>query len=872
MIGSTLGHYRVLEKLGEGGMGVVYKAQDLHLDRLVALKVLPAEKVADPQRKARFIQEAKAASALNHPHIVHVYDTDQAEGVDFIAMEYVAGRTLDQVIPRHGMRLPEALKLAAQLADALARAHAARIVHRDLKPGNVMVSAEGQAKVLDFGLAKLTEAEPLTDNEPTRTLKPVTEQGTIVGTVAYMSPEQAEGKAVDARSDIFSFGAVLYEMLTGRQAFAEESKTSTLGAIIHKEPAPLGPEVPAPLSRIIGRCLRKDPERRFQHMKDLKVELEELKEESASGALAAVAAPKSVRRGAGAALAVVALVAVVAAAGWLWLGRAPTTAPEAPLTAVPLTSLVGQEASPSFSPDGNQVVFAWDGEKQDNFDIYIRTVGAGDPLRRTTDAADDFSPAWSPDGKQVAFLRNLGSNRLAVMLMPPVSGAEQKLSEIQGGVGNYSGQHTLAWHPDGTHLAVSDAGALWLLSTETRDKQSLTTPPPGRPDRNPAFSADGRRLVFARGSVYASDLYLLALDADLAPQGDPRALTTGLGSTAHPVWTPDDREIVFSAGSPQWAARLWRMTVAGPGAPRLMTSAGEAAFQPAISRERRRLAYARLVYDTSIYRLDVSGGEATGRRPVRHIASSRVEGNPRFSPDGTKVAFESDQSGFTEIWVCNSDGSNLVQVTKMGGPHTGSARWSPDGEQIVFDSRPQGQSDIFVVAASGGKPRQLTTNSASDQIPSWSRDGKWIYFTSNRSGRAEVWKTPAPAGGTSVPEDPQPVTQNGGSYPFESADGRFVYYARGGSVWRMPVEGGEESRVVESASQYFALAANGLYFIQPGEGSIRYLDLTTKATHTVAVLDPPPFWGFTVSPDGRTLLFTLVDNYDTDLMLVEHFR
>jgi serine/threonine protein kinase len=219
MIGKTISHHQILEKLGEGRMGVVYKARDTHLDRFVALKILPAEKVADPDRRRRFVQEAKAASALNHPHIVTIHDIDEADGVHFIAMEYVDGKTLDQLIPRHGMRLNEALKVAVQIADALAAAHEAGIVHRDLKPGNLMMTEKGQVKVLDFGLAKLTEKILPSAEDATLTAKPDTEEGKILGTVAYMSPEQAEGKKVDARSDIFSFGSVLYEMVTGRRAF-----------------------------------------------------------------------------------------------------------------------------------------------------------------------------------------------------------------------------------------------------------------------------------------------------------------------------------------------------------------------------------------------------------------------------------------------------------------------------------------------------------------------------------------------------------------------------------------------------------------------------------------------------------------------------
>ena len=294
LLGQQLGSYQILSLLGTGGMGVVYKARDTRLKRSVAIKVLPADQVSDPERKRRFIQEARAASALNHPNIITIHDIGSEGGIDFIVMEYVAGKTLDQLIPRKGMRLNETLKLAIQMADALAKAHSAGIIHRDLKPTNVMVTDDGLVKVLDFGLAKLTEVE--SDEGGTRTTQLQTEEGTIVGTVSYMSPEQAEGKKVDARSDIFSFGAVLYEMVTGQKAFQGDSKMSTLAAILKQEPKPISqlvPGIPRDLEKIINRCLRKDPGRRFQHMDDLKVELEELKEESDSGTLAGT--PPAVR-------------------------------------------------------------------------------------------------------------------------------------------------------------------------------------------------------------------------------------------------------------------------------------------------------------------------------------------------------------------------------------------------------------------------------------------------------------------------------------------------------------------------------------------------------------------------------------------------
>jgi eukaryotic-like serine/threonine-protein kinase len=319
LIGQQFGSYQILSLLGAGGMGVVYQARDTRLKRTVAIKVLPTDRVSDPERKRRFIREARAASALNHPNIITIHDIGNENGLDFIVMEHVAGKSLGQRIPRKGMPVKEALKLGIQMADALARAHSAGIIHRDLKPSNVMVTDDGVVKVLDFGLAKLTEVERAEDG--TRALESQTEEGMIIGTLSYMSPEQAEGKKVDARSDIFSFGAVLYEMVSGQKAFEGNSKLSTLTAIVKQEPkavSQLVPGIPPDLEKIINRCLRKDRQRRFHHMEDLRVELQELKEESDSATL--VQTPPAVRSGrpawlwAGAAM----VIAVTALAVWFF--------------------------------------------------------------------------------------------------------------------------------------------------------------------------------------------------------------------------------------------------------------------------------------------------------------------------------------------------------------------------------------------------------------------------------------------------------------------------------------------------------------------------------------------------------------------------
>jgi serine/threonine protein kinase len=378
-------HYRLVQKLGEGGMGVVYKALDTHLDRFVAIKVMLSDKIASSQAKARFVQEAKAASALNHPNIVVIHDIASDAGTDFIAMEYVAGKTLEEAIPPTGMRLGDALRIAVQIADGLACAHSAGLVHRDLKPSNVMVDERGRVKILDFGLARLSD-EGSSEHDAKTVLE--TREGTIVGTAAYMSPEQAEGKMVDARSDIFSFGSVLYEMVTGRRAFLGNSVVGTLSAVLAKEPKPCE-DLPIGVSQLIVRCLRKDPGCRVQHMDDVRLALEELKENTGSGTVFPRATRGRKRKKA--VISALACAVVLFAAGAWFLGRRGG-ASEVASAPTPLTSYVGDEFQPSFSPDGNQVAFVWDGEQQDNTDIYVNLIGAEKPLRITTDPAIDFAP------------------------------------------------------------------------------------------------------------------------------------------------------------------------------------------------------------------------------------------------------------------------------------------------------------------------------------------------------------------------------------------------------------------------------------------------------------------------------------------------
>jgi len=889
MLGQTISHYQVLEKLGEGGMGVVYKAKDTHLGRLVAIKFLPPERVASPERKRRFIQEARAASALNHPNIVTIHDIAFEEGRDFIVMEYVAGQTLDRLIGRKGLKLSETLKYSVQVADALAVAHAAGIVHRDLKPANVMVTEKGLVKVLDFGLAKLTEAAP--GDEAGETLSaaeeaPHTEEGAILGTVAYMSPEQAEGKKVDARSDIFSFGSLLYEMITGRRAFRGETTVSTLSAILKEEPQPassVAEDVPRDLEKIVARCLRKDPGRRFQLMEDAKIALEELKEESDSGKLTTGTpaqlpmARKPPNRLLAAGLLALGL-ALIGTGIWLRVFHPGVTGGPPPRV-VPLTTYPGQEIQPALSPDGKQVAFAWNGEKKDNYDIYVKLVDAGTPLRLTTNPQADYAPAWSPDGRYIAFLR-WSPEGADVYVIPALGGPERKLAQtaaIDAATGAASTEGRLSWTPDGKSLAIVDRGSpkepnsIYLLSTETGEKRRLTVPPAGYAgDVRPAISPDGRTLAFVRSSG-TNDIYLQAVAAS-EPSAEARRLTFSERGVSGFDWTPDGRSILFSSNPSGGyeTYEMWRIPVSGGRPERLAFGDG---VDPSISRDGRRLAFSRSSSNSNIWRVPGPGATEKGTPPTKLIASTRSDMQPQFSPDGKRIAFKSTRSGSPEVWVCDSEGLNAVQLTSFGGPDTGSPRWSPDGRWIAFDSLKESQRDIYVVSVEGGAARRLTTGPSDEVRPSWSKDGRWIYFGSNRSGDWQIWKMPA-EGGAAIQ-----ATRSGGREAFEAPDGKFLYYPKigGDGIWRVPVEGGEETRVVDQGRQSsWSVSSEGLCFVSRTAAAARVIRLYSFATGRLSDIAQLPKGANqnypVVSPDGKWILYTQSQRSDSELLLVENFR
>jgi Tol biopolymer transport system component/serine/threonine protein kinase len=884
-------HYRVLEIVGGGGMGVVYKAEDIKLGRRVALKFMPDELAGDSAVIQRFEREARTASALNHPNICTIHAVEEHGGRPFIVMEFLEGRTLQEIIfAREPAHLSTLVEISIQIAAGLSAAHQKGIIHRDIKPANIFVTDQGLAKILDFGVAKLHDFE--SSEIPSRQfvqpewnpLSTLTRAGITIGTAAYMSPEQVRGETVDARTDLFSFGLVLYEMATGRRAFPGDTALVLRHAILNQVPAPVrsvNPQIPIELEAVIHRAIQKDRTERYQTASEVQTDLERLNiwtNDAAVQPKQDAVPPRAVNsRKSPSVLAVtgVAVLVVAIAVGfWLYFPNAHPAA-----KTVPFTSYEGFEVTPAFSPDGKRVAFAWDGEKRDNFDIYVKAMDDARPLRLTSNPAHEFGPAWSPDGRHIAFYR-IVNDHAEIWMKPASGGAERKLGDATLTDSTYSG---LSWSPDGKRLVLPDratAGSslgLFLLSIETGEKQRLTSPPSEYiGDLRPRFSSDGKMVAFVR-AIYDTKnaIYLLAVDTEARALGEPRKLIpdqpTGVGGLD---WTADDRHIVFSVTQPA-GANLWIVPVFG-GSPELLIGSGENAVDISVSRSGNRLVYTKDTIDSNIWRIPGVNSIAKRSADVRLIASTQLDEEPQFSPDGKKIAFGSSRSGRYSIWVSGSDGLDAVELTSFDATSVGSPRWSPDGRWIAFDSPKAGHWDVYVIGSDGTHLRQLTDGPANNARPSWSRDGKWIYFGSNLMGDWQVWKSPA-EGGT-----PLQVTHRGGREAFESFDGKSVYYVKLGSsgVWNVPSFGGEEVRILAHGQQnLWALSKDGIYYGDIDHGGafvITFYSFSTRHETLVRVFPSSTkldsnSTALSISPDGRWILYTQLDQAGSDLMFMEGY-
>ena len=554
------------------------------------------------------------------------------------------------------------------------------------------------------------------------------------------------------------------------------------------------------------------------------------------------------------------------------------TPPSTELKAIPLTTYPGRESQPAFSPDGNQIAFVWRNEKESHANLFVRLVDGGNWVQITNLAGDEVSPTWSPDGKSIAFYRS-STEGDGIYVVPALGGAERKLVDMWPNRLSIGSHTWLHWSPLGKGMVISDRPSaqeplsLYLLETETGERRRLTTPSASFVgDVSPVFSPDGKQIAFVRlMSVVAGEIYLVSVEG-----GEPKRLTFSGEGISSLTWAPNGCEIIFSSRY-GGRSRLLRVPIEG-GTPQWIATSGNDALYPSFARQGNRLAWSCPTSNTDIFQLSLQEPNTT-QRLTNLISSTANEISPRYSPDGKRIAFESNRSGSNEIWVCDSEGGNPICLTSFRGPLLGSPSWSPDGKWLAIDSRPEGNADIYVLSSEGGTPRRLTHDLAEDIVPNWSQDGRWIYFASHRSGRLQVWKVAA-EGGEAIQ-----VTQQGGFDPVESPDGKWLYYTldRGSSaIWRMPIGGGSETPVYDfqerNYSRLWLVTKAGIYFAtaaSPTQTLIKLLDPETSNVKVVAEIDTPlrnGVSGLTLSPNGKSLLLPVLTQRGSDLMMIENFQ
>ncbi len=823
MIGLVVSHYRIQERLAGGSMGEVYKAEDLGLQRTVALKFLSPELTRDPKARKRFTREARAASALDHPNICTVHEIDvTADGQTFIAMAFYEGDTLKQRIRQGPVPVKELLEVVSQVASGLGKAHECGIVHRDVKPANVLITEGGLVKLLDFGLAKqiTTHSDYLTQS------------GFALGTPTYMSPEQALGETVDNRSDQWSLATIVYEALAGKAPFRGPSKMAVLFAIINRAPEPLTserPDLPPEIDEVLSRALSKNPDHRYETIEEMTAALKSaLEEVEGETALPQVEDPQSLdsrsadqgttrltatlrlpvgRRRRVVAASLVVLAALVAVVAFFAL-RSPL--PLRVRTAKPLTRATGMEQYPSFSPQGDAIAYV--SEERGGKDVWVRYLD-GDRGFPMTDAADhDVYPVFSPDGEWLAFASDRDGGGIFVM---PADGtlstdAEARLLltfPFDASEGSVFWIPTLAWSPDSRRLAVCGtfrAPGLFTVELAGGEPQAAPLPPElaTRPLAQPSFSPDGRLLALTEltgTGISVSRLWLLSIDGNKAT-----VVTDGRSFDHQPVFSPDGRHLLFLSDR-EGIADVWSVRLDFLGRPtgepeRVTVGIGIDSY--AVSSDGTRLVYSKADSRANIYSLSLAEADAVTFGEVQALTSEnhQIE-HIDVSPDGEWIAFDSNRAGNMDVWILRLDGSGLRQLT-TDPAHDWRPSFSPDGTLIVFYSMRSGNRDLFLMALEGERSAsvvQLTEDPAMDWMPSFSPDGTEIVFGSTRSGTQDIWILPAVGG------EPRQLTSGGEDdrFPALSPDGRYLAFERSrdarSEIFLLDLDGGEPVRLTDQS-------------------------------------------------------------------------
>jgi len=812
--GTKLGPYEIQSPLGAGGMGEVYRARDTRLDRSVAIKILPSHLSDNPEARQRFDREARAISSLNHPNICTLHDVGHQDGVDFLVMEFLQGETLANRLLKGPLSPDEVLKYAVEICEGLERAHKSGVVHRDLKPGNIMLTRTG-AKLMDFGVAKSVTADRPPSSGLTATLmtpeaNPLTEQGTVVGTFQYMAPEQVEGKEADARGDIFAFGAVLYEMVTGKRAFSGKTQASVVAAILASDPPPIStvqPMSPPALDHVVRNCLAKDPDDRFQNVHDLKLQLKWIAEGGSQASLPSLVASRRKNHKVPTLIAAIACVAIAMLAFWLW--RNPQVSAQPILSYIPApedsTFILSDDdtAGPvMISPNGTYIAFtamAKDGTKR----IWVRALSES-AAKKLPESEGGTYPFWSPDEKWVGFFadgklkkapvsggpvitladapRGRGGtwNESGMIIFTPAT--QSALFEIaaMGGVAKQvtkmqMGVHTThrwpVWLPGGKrflylatsheHEAASDRNGIFVATPDGKENRFL-------------MPADANVVLTPNYLLFVQNGNLMAQSFDMGRaelKGDPIPVVESVirnGGTWRAAFDASKNGIlVFQAGSSAFGSQL--MWLSPDGKPPVQLGETAVYHEIKLSPDGRRLAVAMGDPTSALWVYDVARGVRT------RLTFQGSIGGPVWSPDGRRIAFTDRQGGALDVYIKDSSGYGKEELVVSDSQDKAVSDWSPDGRYLLYTATPGSLANsIWMVPLNGERKPQLFMQAGAEAYlmgGHFSPDGKFVAYTSRESGRAEVYLTNFPQ-----PVGKWQISTSGGNQPRWRSDGKAVFY------------------------------------------------------------------------------------------------
>ena len=859
--GSRLGPYEILSPLGAGGMGEVYRAKDPRLGREVAIKVLPSSFSQDADRLRRFEQEARAAGILNHPNITAVYDIGSTDGAPYVVSELLEGETLRSALAGGKLSIRKATDYALQIANGLAAAHEKGIVHRDLKPENLFVTKDGRVKILDFGLAKLTHTEEGSQGTNLPTASAGTEPGVVMGTLGYMSPEQVRGRSADARSDLFSFGAILYEMLSGDRAFRGDSAADTMSAILKEDPPDLSVtnrSVPPGLERIVRHCLEKNPEQRFHSAHDVAFALEALSTTSAPAAAISGGRPKIASRAPGR---LAAAAAAFLALGVL-VGRLTAPSPTEPPEIRPLT-YSGHDSDPAASPDGHTVAFTSDRDGRQR--IWLKQVVGGNEVA-LTEGPGDHHPRFSPDGSSILFTRTREAID-SIYRVPTVGGEPRRL---------FSDAREGDWSPDGSRIAFLRSGFATGFATDVAVGASdgsgaRTIIRLATGVRRPRWTPDGTAIVAIQGPGAGTTpgvIQWIRSDGGEHRVIEPPERRGELSSVS---WSSNGMVYMQGAQATSLArAVTGRVFLQKPGSSRARVLLNVSNLAGSLD----VLAPGRLVFDSdssheTIREVSLAGATKpeAPRWITRGTASDR---QPLYSPDGKRLLFASDRGGNLDIWEIALATGAVRRLTDDPSEDWDPAL-SPDGKYLLWSSDRSGHFEIWIADADGSDPRRVTNDGLDAENPEMTPDGQWITYTSSNPPRRGLWKIhPDGTGDTQL-------VKGSIAHPEVSPDGRYVLYhlaTRSAQIARV-----DDGRVLPFSIDLRALGHVGRSRWLPDGKSLAFLGVdaqmrtgvfaqefsaeaadTSASRRPLAGFDPNrPTESFAFSPDGSRIALAEIE-------------